>query len=385
MRSTTILSLVLFAGCDLLDDKPAGDTGGAVTTTGATTTGTATGGTGTGTTGTTSTTSTSPWVGSTHPCIGNRTDAMWWDDDQTVYVGCGSTTAGFGLYRSDDAGMTWVSVADAALQDFRVSSIQRSGGVLYIAGIDTTSSMRVATVDGDTVTSVWDAGNQIWNSFHVGTFRRNDAGVAIAESLTGTGLVWRDSDSAPFIDGSSWPTDGGSYQILDLVEFQGEFFGVGSTIATPPHVFIHNSVSPLALTPVQLASWNGELWGIDVDAGGIIAGGINQVDNEGMIFWSGADPLDPAQWSSISLADFVSTSPTWIRGVCRSGSLFAAVGEFPTSEDPILVVSTDGGATWQDWTADIPAGAQALHKCKMWPDGRLAITGQSGYFALYTP
>ena len=37
------------------------------------------------------------WTEYTHPCIGNRTDAMWFDDANTGFVGCGSTTIGYGL------------------------------------------------------------------------------------------------------------------------------------------------------------------------------------------------------------------------------------------------------------------------------------------------
>lgn len=367
MRLAFPLILLLASGCDLLGVGGDSDTS------------------------TTHTTDWQPvegaWAGSSHPCFGNRTDAMWWDSKSTVFVGCGSTTVGYGLFRSTDGGSSWSSVAESRLSGFRVSSIQRGGdALLYIAGIDTNSRDRVLSVDdNDAVQVVYEAGDQFWSSFHVGTFRRNNQGVAVAESLTGTGLVWRDGDGAAFQDGSDWPTDGGSYQILDMVLDGGGFYGSGSTIATPPHVFVPDSTDPFALRPVQLADWSGELWGIDVDGGEVVAGGVNQNDNDGMIFVSGSDPADADGWSSTNVTELVGSGPTWIRGVCRSGSRIAAVGEFSMLADPILVVSADGGNSWSDWTDALPSGAEALHRCEMWADGRLAVTGQSGYLAVWTP
>ena len=46
-----------------------------------------------------------------------------------------------------------------------------------------------------------------------------------------------------------------------------------------------------------------------------------------------------------------------------------------------MLVSEDSGATWQDWTDQLPGSPSALHKCEAWADGTLAITGMDGYFA----
>ena len=330
---------------------------------------------------------TGAWVGYTHPCVGNRTDAMTWDDQNTVHVGCGSTTVGYGLYRSTDGGASWSSVAENRLAGFRVSSIQRADdGLLYVAGIDTNSRDRVLAIDdNDGISVVFEAGDQIWNSFHVGTFRRTADGLAVAESLTGTGLVVRDSDGAIFEDGSGWPSDGGSYQILDMVLHDGGFYGAGSTIAVPPHVFLPAGTDPLTLDPIQLADWPGEMWGIAADHAGLVVGGVNQDANVGAIFVNNGDPSDPKDWIETVASDFVGDSPSWIRGVCRSGGAIAAVGEFSMLEDPILLVSGDGGTTWNDWTASLPDGTGSLHKCTLWADGTLAVAGKDGVLAVWSP
>ena len=79
----------------------------------------------------------SAWTQYKHPCIGNRTDAMWFDDANTGFVGCGSTTIGYGLYTTTDGGTTWDAVPSVnnILDSMRVGSIQRaSNGNLYIGG-----------------------------------------------------------------------------------------------------------------------------------------------------------------------------------------------------------------------------------------------------------
>lgn len=370
MRTHIWLVLVLLSGCDLFE---VGEDSGLTSSTGPT--------------GTEWTPETGAWSGATHPCVGNRTDAMVWTDASTVLVGCGSTVIGTGLYRSADAGDTWSQVSPVARANFRVSSLQSIGGSLLVGGIDTESRIRVVSLDGaDQPTTVFEAGDQVWNSFHVGTYRENNDGVAVAESLTGTGLVWRPTADVAFEDGSTWPTDGASYQILDLEVHANRFTGVGSTIGTPPHVFLPAGTSPFALEPVQLADWNGELWSVDVDGGGVIAGGVDQQANVGVVFSSaGPAPEDASTFRELRLDTLVGDSPSWVRGVCRSGTLLAAVGEFSQRADPILLVSADNGNSWNDWTAKLPGSPGALHQCELWTDGRLAVTGQDGYFALWTP
>ena len=325
------------------------------------------------------------WEALSHPCVGNRTDAMWWDSRTDVWVGCGSTVPGTGFFGSTDGGTTWNEVAPL-FANFRVSSIQRaSDGWLYVAGIDTESATRVVRVKDADIEIVWEAGNQVWNTFHVGTFRRSPQGVVVAESLTGTHLVVRTDDDADFEDGSGWSTDGTGYQILDMVVHGNQFYGAGSTISTPPMAFVGVSTKPLELQPIQLADWNGEMWSVDADGTGMVVGGINQRDNEGMVFVSGADPTDAGAWRSLNVSELTGVATTWIRGVCRNDALIVAVGENPMSARPILVASADNGASWHDWTDSLAGDPGALHRCELWDDGRLAVAGQSGYLAVWTP
>jgi hypothetical protein len=324
--------------------------------------------------------------------VGNRTDAMWWDGDTDVWVGCGSTVIGTGLYVSTDQGESWFAPAttdDTMVESFRVSSIQRADdGLLYIGGIHVNGTERVlsldTSVDPMTVAVEFTSGGQTWNTFHVGSFRRNSEGVAVAESLTGTGLVYRVADDQPWQDGAGW-AGGSSLQVLDLVEQQGKFYGCGSTISEPPRVYLPGGDDPFAMAVVQLAAWDGEMWGLDADsAGNLIVAGVNQQTNQGAVFSNIGDPYDNSSWVELDVSTVVGDSvTTWMRGGCRNGARLLAVGEYSQTENPLALFSNDSGGTWTDITADLAGSPAALHRCKIFDDGRLAITGMDGWFGMW--
>jgi hypothetical protein len=326
------------------------------------------------------------WTIAEHPCIGNRTDTLWFDDADTVWVGCGSTTLGTGLYHSTNGGRTWsapTTEPDAFFDDFRVSSISRSAdGVLYAAG--TGGDARVVSVASDaspmTVTEVFTAQGQTWNGFHVGTFRRNSDGLAVAESLTGADLAYRTGDTDPWQDGYGWWTSGTSVQILDMVLHDDDFYACGSTISQPPTVFLPpaESSSGFALDPVVVSDTvSGELWGIAVDGSGIVVGGVDQDEDVGMVFTGSLTAHDTTDWTAYAVSELY-TQPTWVRGVCRDASHIVAVGEFSMQEDGLVLESDDGGSSWSDIT---PTGAGPLHRCTILDDGTLAVAGADGFFA----
>jgi hypothetical protein len=114
------------------------------------------------------------------PCVGNRMDALHADDDFTLWTGCGTTTDGFGLFRSVDDGGTWALVdppnARGFFADYRVNTISRGAdGRLYVGGTGG-GAMVLALDDDDNVTVVLEAGDQVGTSFTVGHFRRDSAG-----------------------------------------------------------------------------------------------------------------------------------------------------------------------------------------------------------------
>ncbi|MEZ4317154.1 MAG: hypothetical protein R3F61_06610 [Myxococcota bacterium] len=313
-----------------------------------------------------------------HPCFGNRTDTVFIDDADTMYVGCGTTTEGQGLYRTTDAGRSWEPVA--GFEAFRVSHVHRAGdGVLYVAGTGPNSQRVVSLGIDDTITPVFEAQAQTWNSFHVGTFLRMDDGSAMAESLTGGDLAFRPTETGPWEDGYGWWTGEDSFQVLDAVLFDGHVVGVGSTIIQPPTVFVQQEGPGFTMSDTSLLDTIGELWSVDTDGRALVAGGVDQSADVGLIFWTdGGDPSDPASWESTDLRDLSTDQATWVRGVCRDGDHLVAVGEYSQLGEGLMLESTDGGISWNDITPD---SAPPLSRCRF-GHGRLAIAGAQGFFAL---
>lgn len=193
--------------------------------------------------------------------------------------------------------------------------------------------------------------------------------------------------------GSGWSQTGTSYQILDMVLHDDEFYGAGSTIIQPPHVFLppragQDSANGFALVPVQLVDgigrFSGELWGIDADDAGVVVAGVNQDRNVGVVFVSGDDPYDAGQWSLLDVSTLVGDEFTWMRGVCRNGDTIVAVGEYSIRADGLVLRSEDGGDTWADVTPadlDVPS----VHRCHVFEDGATLITGAGGFVGRFDP
>lgn len=307
-----------------------------------------------------------------HPCDGSRTDTLWRDADGTLWLGCGEAALGTGLYTSDDDGADWRSVM--GFDEFRVSDISRAGdGLLYIAGTEVGGDDRIRSLDGATIASVHVATNQLWNTFHVGTFRRQDSGLAISESLTGSGMATRADDDSPWMDADPWVN--GGYQMLDLMDDDGTLLGAGSTIAQPHTVFVQEPGLP-SFTAVTLDdSFTGELWAIAGNNGRYVAAGVDQDSDEAVLWTTSGDPTDPAAWTAYRQ---VGTDPTWFRDVCRNGDRIVAVGEYSRRNDGLLVESTDGGATFE--TTSLPEGTPGIYNCVLDGDD-LYLAGGDGYFA----
>ena len=335
------------------------------------------------------------WTFYMHDCFGNRTDTLWVDDDGTIFVGCGSTTEGDqGFYFSTDGGETWQAPETnprGFFETWRVWDISRSDdGLLYIAGRNTSNDQRVVSVD--TSGGTWDveleleAGTSVGWSFEVGGFRRTAAGMAVAESSTGTDILYRTGDGEDWADGSAWDDDFGGLQILQLAEYDGEFYGCGSTISNPPYLFVPAS-SGFGFGVIQLANgiseYNGEMWGIDVDEGGVVVGGVNQERDVGMIY---ALPPDHATVRTMDISTFYPDDPTWIRGVCRNGDHLVAVGEFSMEGEGLVLESEDAGSSWIPITPEMADPEEifpSVHRCTILDDGTIYVTGANGMFAVH--
>ncbi len=291
-----------------------------------------------------------PWFLGAHPCAGNRTDTLLCTDADTCYVGCGTTTTGRGAFVTTDAGGSWSPVTttpSGVLANARVNDISLSAdGNLYFAGEITSDARVVAMAPGGALSEVWNRRMNIDFSFLAGSFVRTESGLAVAESLTGNGIVYRRADDADAV--GSWSSANGFWrdgddddvptgvQILQLVEFDGTIYGSGSVINSPPTVFVSNvtedefDFSIIELDATGLGAFNGELWDIDVNADGIVAGGVNQAQGVGVVYThpndGSVEVTDPATWSRFDVSTVFPDNATWVQGVCAGEGVLYAVG-----------------------------------------------------------
>jgi hypothetical protein len=391
LRSVCTIALLLFVGCDDADSGT--DAGGAdaATADAATVGDSGTGGEDAGTSG--------PVVRS-HPCPGiNRTDAFWVDEDGTMWLGCGSGTEGDGLFVSSDDGQSW-AIPDTSpanvLNSFRVLSIHRGfDDLVYVAGEGPNDAMVISLDTSATpfaAEAVLTRGTTVGRSFLASPFLTTPSGAALADSFTGNDLLYRPTsdigdDANDWVDAGDWETEG-SYQLLDAVNVGETFVGCGSTIAQPPIVALSTAATddePWRMTPVVLVeglgSYTGEMWGVAADETRVVAVGVDQDNDIGKIFVSGADRFDAADYTQIDVDPLVAavdgSDSTWSRGVCLQGDRVVVVGEVQPlgagDNTGFVLESTDGGVTFTDIT---PAGSpNTWSKCRITGSGDLRVAG----------
>ncbi len=325
------------------------------------------------------------WEVSSYPCVGSRTDAMLFEESEgglSGFVGCGSVQEGQGLFHTGNGGLTWTEVQ--GFEEVRVSSLSReANGTLLVAGVG--PGTRVWRYDG-AATPLYSPPDRpaFWQTFHVGTFRMDSTGRAIAESLTGTSAVyWPDGMDAPLVNGDGWfgGGDDGDEQILDLEVHQDRFIGVGARISQP-HYFFREPASgmgdALSMEVVTLSARTGEMWDVAVDDdGALIAAGVDQVESAAILYT--ADSIDQDDWDELDVRDVIGASADATRfyGACRDGNRIAAVGDYSRTTDALLLMSTDG-VTFQ--SVAMPSGAGTLTRCQFVGD-TLVVTGANGLVA----
>ncbi len=344
---------------------------------------------------------TSGWSRFTHPCIENQTDALWFDkDDKTTWVGCGTGANGRGLWKSTDAGNSWEQIK-GFMETWRVNGIRRAAdNRLYVAGTDTSSKNIVVSFD----TAASDLNprlelartNKISLSFTAEHIVVDNKGNSFTDSLTGAGSAYKKAGTDNWIGlDSDWTSDGSSHQILDMVLFDNKIYGVGSSIAKPPVVFLpaKNASDFYKMTPVDLSQSDtlsnimGEMWGVTVlDKQRVIAVGINQNRNVGLIFASKNNPYDAKDYHKFDVSTIVPNTSSWMRGVCSQGNNVVAVGEKQPLKkgSGLVLLSTDGGINFKNIT-DSNISATTVSRCQFLSDGRIAVAGSSGYIGIYTP
>ena len=365
-----------------------------------------------------------------HPCTGYVTDALWMDSSQDGYLGCGTDAGGVGFWETADGGQTWSPVEDAETGEtffstFRVNDVWRSPetGLLYVSGNSTVGEHRVVSMDANGVLAeVRNNGDLYDFSFSADSYVRTASGVEVTEALTGAQVLVRKDDAEwlkthsehnGWANGYGWwdaDVEGDTYGgILDLDVYGEQIVGCGSAINEPPVVYLPSrdwtfgtdadqdgtveqlwDVVPL-VDGDSFSTYYGEMWDIDIDAGGIVVGGVNQAADEGMVYSIGADwpssGYEADGWTAFKVSDLLgSTDSTWVRGVCRSGDRVLAVGEYSNTSEGFVLLSDDGGSTFSDLSADIVSAGLTdippLQRCQVLDDGGWVAAGGAGAFIL---
>lgn len=341
------------------------------------------------------------WTTYTHSCPGmSSTDALHRDADGSLWVGCGSNASGYGLHASFDGGETWSEVQvtpSTLLIQFRVFSISRGhDGALYVAGIQNATGNMVIRID-TTGTSPFPASltltavSQLGRQFQVGSYRELSDGRAIAESLTGTDLLYR-PDAVTGSSAADWVIpDALQGQILSLEVHDDEFYGSGSTISEPPRVYLPPqgaATPPYDFERVELdPSWVGEIWGVAANDQRVVVTGIDRTFNIGKILVSSGDPYNAANYLVHEIQNIVGTGGigTLGRDVCMSGDRVVVVGErFPLGSDSgLAMASSDGGQSFTNISPPSPIPPSTISRCVVAPNGLVVVAGSSGFIGLW--
>lgn len=341
------------------------------------------------------------WTTYTHPCPGlARTDALHRDANGTLWVGCGTGQNGRGLFVSFNGGSNWSQVTtnpSGFISDFRVNTITRGhDGALYVGGVDTVigSNLRVARLDTSgsmpyAVSATLTATAQVGRQFTVGNYGELSDGRALAESLTGFDKLFRPNANTPPA-ASNWTIPSNSLdQFTQMVVHNDGFYAAGSRINVPPKVFLpplSPGAQPWELVEVVLdPSFDGEMWGIAVNNDRVVAVGVDQDSNTGMIFVSTGNPYSAANYISHTLPDIIGTggTGTWARGVCMRGDLIVVVGERQPLSGATgrVMASSNGGASFTNITPAAPG--ETVSRCAIAQNGEVIVAGAAGFIGIW--
>lgn len=348
-------------------------------------------------------------------CTGSRLDGLWFDDEANGFHGCGQNASnGEGLWSTSNGGQTWSQAqteADTWFSNMRVNHIYRdpTTDLLYVSGIREGGNRVVGMARNGTLSEVWNNGTTVDYSFTAGSYARNSSGVQVAESLTGSGIVVQTTASgwdATYSDTDSWGSAYGWWnhasdesgldwstgaQVLDMVVVDDHIIGSGSTINQPPAIYLPPRTWDFAkdgdgdedayveqmweIVPLttDFQDYKGECWSVDGNEDGLVIGCTNQDDDAGMVYTIGSDwkttGYDSDNWTSTNTSSIIGGDSNWTRAVCRGqDNLVAAAGDLTSVEDGWLLVSTDGGANWTDYTdqlVEVTGGAvNGLYRCQ---------------------
>lgn len=306
------------------------------------------------------------------PCGGTTPYAMYFEDADAGWVGCGD---GMGLWRTEDAGDSFsAGHPSTGTGDLYVNQVvpDPAGGVL-VCGHDYAQDPGVFLYryrDGDW-TALLSYGSN--NNDPAWTQMANCGVVAAAGD--GTMLVASDTvgDMSRSTDhGVTWTTeyrywedanlDDGGYSyfyMLNLVAAGGAYYGAGSRIVEPP-VFYgpsqHADGDWYNFHATEIADLQGEVWALATPDDGVtwFAGGRDQARSSSASGFLFRSDDGGATWTDVSLGGTVDIMHDL--EFAEDGLHGVAVGHRypPSSQGGFVATTDDGGQTWVERAEDVP-------------------------------
>ncbi len=330
------------------------------------------------------------WSKLTQPCGGTKTNAMWFDDRDNGFIGCGENASGTGLFVTTDGGVTWTE--ELLFQNIRINDITRdSGGNLYATGTDTSGGPEAFMVDESGANrmpiGIYSASNSAFTAVGQGeNIAVTDDGQLFIDSLTGTQSAYRDVGEANFTELSTFLSGGlPSEQVSRVIAFNNRFWAVGSLINKPGTVY-YPSPTPtgnyeMNKIEVQPSNQDGELHDIYLwsETSGLVCG-FDQSQRFPLIYSLDGDPSDINNWTKINLIDsgINYQGGAWKMSVV--GDVVVMVGQTFPNNHGFVVFSADRGLTWTDISPiqDGDFAANLMTNVRLFDDSTVLAAAESG-------
>jgi len=366
------------------------------------------------------------------PCVDKP--AMWFDDDNNGFWGCGKTGNG-GLFTTTDGGLNWTK--QARVSEKINGFFRDNDGRLLVAG---QFGGPAAVIDESNpailkAERLYKRGNNAFTSVEQGeSIAVTSDGQILVDSLNGTtaayfpgnnetGLAWM-QEVCTGDDASNFnPDESGTWcelhgvaeekledpdatvtQISNIIVHNDRFFAAGRYIADGGKVQLPSKLDGATYHMKQLyvqEEGAGEMMDITVTGDeSIVAVGTDQSDNFPLIFRCAgdADCYEAENWTRAEL-DLFFIDPYWTeaasgsrdgRAVAASKNIVVAVGNFvPNAKGGWALISRDNGETWEDLTPTLndlnpdKARVPMLHNVHIFESGKILLVGETSF--VYTP
>jgi hypothetical protein len=324
------------------------------------------------------------------PCAGNKINALWFDDEQKGFAGCGELAAGKGLYSTVDGGKTWKS--HPKFNEVRVNDVRRGpDGVLYGAGTHTVEGFSAWAIDESApanlkVIGLYTPSNQAFVSVATGeNIARTEDGKFLVDSLTGGSCAFQ-APGKPFTEHYSLdealiadPEALIDFAPRKIVAFGNEFYATGNKINEAARVFLPTKKSGseayhFQRIELQAPNLDGEPYDMHVwSPTSMIVAGWDRSYNYPLLFVADGDPYQKTSWKQVDLLDHGIEWQGGAYGLSASGDTVVVVGNKLPGNSGFVIESKDRGKTWSEITP--PGDPEILWRARLFPGGTLVVAG----------